>query len=292
MTEPWLLFAISFAFFHSVVSILDKILLKNKGIEPLSISTFRLGTNAVFALIIASFLFDFSIPSSGILYNIFLLSIVFSAAVLFYFIPMKLGDVSQLIPFREAITTFLSFVLAVILLSEVVSIFDLFGTLAIIVGSYILLTDGKIIIPKVSNALAFIAIDGILLAVFWVFAKPVSLTLHPSLFNFYMYSFVSVILFMINSGVNYKNQLKTFRTVLNNKRVLSLSLGASLSATIGTLSLFYGLTLGQAAEVLPITKILPVFVVLIGWLVLKEKSGIVRLIGSILAIVGVYLITI
>ncbi len=292
MAELWILFAIGFAFLHAIVTILDKILLKNKLIEPMSISTFRLGTNALFALIIVLLLFGFTVPSSDILGNMILLSDIWAGAVLFYFIPLKLGDVSQLIPFREIMTTFLSFVLAIILLSEVVTVLDLLGTLAIIAGGYILLTDGKIIVPKISKALIFIAIDGLLLAVFGVFAKPISLTLHPVLINFYMYGFVFLFLLVVNAGANYKNQIKTFRAVLNDKKALALSLGASLSATVGTLSLFYGLTLGQAAEVLPVTRILPVFAVLIGWIALKEKSGMTRLIGALVTFAGLYLIAI
>jgi len=292
MVELWLLAALSYAFFHALVSLQDKITLKHKSIDPICFATFRYGWNAVFSLFIVLLFFGFALPSFITFLNIFLLSIIWAIAGVLYFIPMKTGDISQLIPFREIPPVLLSFILAIVLLSESVSVFDFLGTLTIVVGVYVLLTHGKIIVPKISKALLAIGGCGVLLAVFGVFSKPVSLMIHPSLLNFYLYSLVFLMYIFGNSAMNYKNQLITFKKIFDDKKILSLSLGASLSATIGTLSLFYGLTVGKAAEVLPVTRVLPVFVTLLGWLFLKEKAGLPRLIGAIVMFIGVYLIAI
>ena len=290
MVALWVIFALSFAFFHALVAVFDKIVLKNKSIGPVSFATLRYGLNALFSLVIVSLFFTFSMPSEDILFSILLLSLVYVGAGFFYFIPLKMGDVSQLVPLREAITVLFSFVLATILLLEKISVLDFVGTLVIIFGSYILLTDGKLIAPKLSKPMAFNGILGLLLAIFGVFSKPLTLVIHPAMLNFYLYIIVFLFFLLGNSKMNYRNQMNTFGTIFNNRRLLVLSLGSSLSAAIGTLSLFYGLTLGQAAEVLPVSRVLPVFAVLISWIVLKEKSGMARLMGALVTFVGVYLV--
>ncbi len=293
MVQLWILLALAYALGHALVSIFDKMLLKNKTIEPMSLSTFRLGTNALMSLIIVLVLFDFVFPSSASFWiNLAFVSFIYALGALMYFIPLKFGDVSQLIPFREAITILLSFFLAILLLSERTTVQDFIGTLVIMVGVYILLTGGKIVFPKFSKSIVFIGISGMLIAAFSVMFKPLVALAHPSLANLYLYVFVFLLLLAFNLLVKPRNQLRTFELILKDKRVLLFSLAASLSATLGTLALFYGLSIGNATEVLPVARALPVFAALIGWVTLKEKAGFTRLIATVIIFGGVYLISI
>jgi len=119
MIKLWFLLAILAAFGHAIVSALDKILMKNKKLKPLSLSTFRLGTNAIILLIISVSLFNFKIPTETSFWIYILsISLVYTGAAVFYFPALKYGDVSKLIPYREMIAILLSFILAVFLLSE------------------------------------------------------------------------------------------------------------------------------------------------------------------------------
>ncbi len=157
-------------------------------------------------------------------------------------------------------------------------------------GGYVILTDGKIIIPKTSKGILFMSIDGILLAIYGIIAKTATSTVEPILISLFMYVFITSFLILINFCVGFTNQVKTIKNLFINKRLLMISLGASLSASLGTLFLITALSIGNAAEVLPLSRILPLFVVLIGWLGLREEHGIVRLIWSIFICLGMYLI--
>lgn len=289
MIKLWFLLAVLAAVGHAVVSSLDKILMKNKKLKPLNLSTFRLGSNALILFLISLLFFNFRIPvDTNFWVYILSIAIVYTGAVVFYFSALKYGDVSKLIPYREMFTILLSFVLAIILLLESVSLFDVIGTICIIIGGYIILTDGKIIIPKKSKGILFMSIDGILLAIYGIIAKTATLTVEPILVSLFMYVFITLFLIIINFCVGFTNQIKTIKNLFMSKRLLMISLGASLSASLGTLSLITALSIGNAAEVLPLSRILPLFVVLIGWLGLKEEHGFVRFIGSIFIFLGMY----
>jgi len=289
MIKLWFLLAILAALGHAIVSSLDKILMKNKKLKPLSLSTIRLGTNAIILLIISISFFSFKIPT-GTSFWVYILSIamVYTGAVVFYFSALKYGDVSKLIPYREMITILLSFILALSFLSEKVNIFDFIGVIFIIIGGYVILTDGKIVIPKKTKGILFMSIDAIFLAIYGIIAKSATFTIEPIWITLFMYIFIALFLALINFGVNFSDQVKTFQRLFENKKLLLVSFGASLSAALGTLSLITALSIGDAAKVLPISKILPLFVVLIGWFSLKEKHGIARLIGAIIICLGIY----
>jgi len=166
--------------------------------------------------------------------------------------------------------------------------FDILGVILIIIGGYVILTDGKIIIPKKSKGILFMGIDAILLAIYGIIAKSATFTIEPIWITLFMYIFVSLFLALINFGVNFSDQVKTFKNLLVNKKLLLVSFGASLSASLGTLSLITALSIGNATKVLPVSRILPLFIVLIGWFGLKEKHGIPRLIGAICICLGMY----
>ncbi len=138
MIKLWFLLAVLAALGHAVVSSLDKILMKNKKLKPLNLSTFRLGINAVILFLISLLFFNFRIPiDTNFWFYILSIALVYTGAVVFYFSALKYGDVSKLIPYREMFTILLSFIFAIILLSEKVSLFDIIGTICIIVGGWL-----------------------------------------------------------------------------------------------------------------------------------------------------------
>ncbi|HLC45829.1 MAG TPA: DMT family transporter [archaeon] len=283
----WLFLALFFAFTHGLASVLDRLAMKREGVNHYALAVVRYALNSFVALLAVLYLEGLAVPSSELLFTAAFLSLFWAGGALFYFKPLKHGDVSQLIPFREVIIALLSFSLAITFLGEPFSFNDVAGVLLVSLGGYALLTNGKLVLPKLSTPLLLIAGNGVLLAVWGVFAKPATLKFSPAMLNLFFYFSGSILLlaYMLARG-----RLSEFKPLLSDNRALRISLLASVSASIGTLSLFYALSAGFAAEVLPVTRSLVVFAAAIGWVFLKEQAGMARLLSALTVFAGVYLL--
>ncbi|MFH1106249.1 MAG: EamA family transporter [Candidatus Aenigmatarchaeota archaeon] len=284
--ETWFALAILFAVSHSFVSLIDKVLLKKK-IDPIGLSSFRILTNAAIMLVV--FVLFFRQPLS-LNWLVVIISLLFSISALCYFSALKIEDVSKVIPFGESIAILLSFFIPLVLLQETVSKYDYLGVFAIAIGGYIILTDGKISLPRMTRGLALIAINAVTISLVGVIGKIAVATIHPIQLTFLMYAFVSLWLVIVNLTWNRKKQFETIRFLLDNPKSLFLSVSSSILATIGYLGVFFALSIGKASEVLPLSRTLPLFVALLGWLFLKERYGAQRSLGALIMVAGMYLV--
>lgn len=284
--ETWFALAILFAISHSFVSLIDKILLKKK-IDPIGLSSFRIATNAAIMFIIAMLFFNQPLSLN---WTVIIISLLFSISAVCYFSALKTEDVSKVIPFGESIAILLSFFIPLALLHETVSAYDYLGVFAIATGGYIILTDGKVLLPRMTRGLALIAANAVTISLVGVISKIAVAAIHPVQLTFLMYAFVSLWLAIINLVWNRKKQFETIRFLLDNRKSLLLSLTSSLIATIGYLGVFFALSMGNASEVLPLSRTLPLFVALLGWILLKERHGVQRVLGASAMVAGMYLI--
>ncbi|VVB61312.1 EamA-like transporter family protein [uncultured archaeon] len=287
--ELWLILALSYAFLHALVAVFDKQILKNAKVDALALSAIRFSINAVVAFI---FVLALAVPfASGISYPALALSVLYFLAAVTYFYALKAGEVSKLIPYRDAIVVLLSFFLAVVLLSEKFVPRDFLGVVVIILGGYIVWADGKIIVPKKSAGIVLIAISAVLLALIGIVAKLGVGTMNPLVLSLYMYFLDSIYVIIFSFATKRRQLVQTINTVRKEKKLIGLVLAASIAAPLGVAFQFYSLSMQNAAKVLPVSGTLPLFAALIGWLVLKEKHGMARVIGAVLLIIGIYILS-
>lgn len=286
--QTWLLFALTYAFLHALVAVFDKHVLKNYKIDITSFSTIRYGINAVIAYVLIAFLIGGI--GAKITSGVIAISVIYFFAGITYFYALKFGDVSKLIPYRDAIVVLLSFFLAVVLLSEKFVALDFTGVLVIVLGGYIVWTDGKIIIPKKSPGLVLIAASAVFLALNGVVVKSAVRDISPLALSFFMYALVALYFVLISFAFRRKEMSETINLLCAEKKIILPIFGASLAATFGVVFQFYALSMQNAAKVLPVSGTLPLFAALIGWLALKEKHGVARVIGAILLIAGIYIL--
>ena len=287
--QTWLIFALTYAFLHALGTVFDKQVLKNHKIDPVVLSTIRFVFDVIFAYLIISAL---AIPIKGFNMSVIAISILYFFAAILFFYALNFGDVSKLIPYRDAIVVLLSFFLAVVFLSENFALRDFLGVIIIVIGGYIVWTDGKIIVPKNSPGLALIAASGVFLALNGVMVKSAVSGISPLALSFYMYALVALYFVLISFAFRRKEMLETINILRREKKIILPIFGASLTATVGIVLQFYALSMQAAAKVLPISGTLPLFAALIGWLALKEKHGVARVIGAVLLIIGIYILSI
>lgn len=288
--QTWLLFALTYAFLHALVAVIDRYVLKNHEIDPISFSTIRYAINAVIAYVLIAFLIGGI--GARITFGVIAISVLYFFAGITYFYALKCGDVSKLIPYRDAIVVLVSFFLAIALLSEAFVALDFLGVLVIVLGGYIVWTDGKIIVPKKSPGLALIAASAVFLALNGVAAKSAVRDISPLALSFFMYALVALYFALISFAFRRKEMYATINILRSEKKIIFSIFGASFSATLGVVLLFYALSMQNAAKVLPVSGTLPLFAALIGWLALKEKHGLARVFGAILLIAGIYILQI
>lgn len=287
--QTWLIFALSYAFLHALVAVLDRQTMKSYRIDPLVLSTVRYGINAVlaYALVLA-----FAIPVPAIDISLVSISALYFLAGITYFYAIKSDEVSKLIPYRDAIIVLLSFFLAVALLSEKFALLDFFAALVIAIGGYVVWTDGKIIVPKISFSLALIAASAVFLSLNGIAVKRAVASANPLAVSFFMYSLVALYFVIIMLASKRKDAIETVRMMISKGKLSLLILSASFAAVMGVALQFYALSMENAAKVLPVSGTLPLFAALIGWLALKEKHGIARVIGAILILIGIYILSV
>lgn len=283
--------ALSYALFHSIVSLLDKILLKNKKVDPLGLSAYRFLANVVISGILL-FILGKSIAISGATFWIYVfpLCVIYTISALAYFFAMKTGDVSKIVPLGHSMTILLAFLFSIFFLKETTGLGDLFGTLLIVVGAYTILTNGKIQIPKMSKELMLIFVWAATLSLWGIMSKPATKFITPPVLNFFLYTLTALNFFVINPIINFKRFSNLGKTILTNGKIMGLTLLSSFFATIGTFLLFLALTVGNASEILPVSRTIPLFAILWGWLILKERHYKIRFLGSLLIVLGIFLI--
>ncbi len=287
--QTWLLFALGYAFLHALGTVFDKHVLKNHKIDPIVLSAIRFVADVIFAYLIIAAL---SIPINGFSLSVVAISILYFLAAITYFHALNFGDVSKLIPYRDAISVLLSFFLAVILLSEKFVAIDFIGVLLIVLGGYIVWTDGKVIVPKNSPGLALIAVSAVFGSSVGILVKSAVRDISPLAITFFMYALVALYFVLISLAFRRKEIRTTLKLLCAERKIILLIFGASLAATLGIVLQFSALSIQNAAKVLPISGTLPLFAALIGWLALKEKHGAARVIGAILLIIGIYILSI
>lgn len=288
--ETWLIFALSYAFLHALVAVFDRQILKSAKVDALALSAIRFSVNAVVAF---AFVIALAIPlESGINYPAIALSLFYFLAAITYFYALKAGEVSKLIPYRDAIVVLLSFFLAVVLLSEKFIARDFLGVIVIVFGGYIVWTDGKIVVPEKSPGLFLIAASAVFLALIGIVAKLGVGTIHPLALLLYMYFLDAIYVVLFSLATKREQLLETIDAVRSEKKLAGLILAASIAAPLGVALQFYALSMQNAAKVLPISGTLPLFAALIGWLALKEKHGKARVFGAMLVLAGIYILSV
>lgn len=285
----WIFLGLGYALFNALAATLDKKVLINRDIDPIAFSMTRYIFNAAVSYIFI--LIFFSNVADNASSKIIVLSVCYFFAGLTYFYAMKFGDVSKLIPFHNTITALLSFFLAIFILSERFIALDFLGVFIIVIGGYIIWTDGKLIVPVKTMGIVLIAISGVFIALNGIAAKYLVASMHPVFMSFYMYSLAALYFFVVVLLFKREETLKTLHAVFGSAKFFIMTALASVFAVAGIVMLFFALSIQIAAKVLPIIGTLPLFVALIGWLVLKERHGMARVFGSILLIIGVYVLS-
>jgi len=284
--ELWFLFAIIGYTIGAISTILDKYMM-NRLYHPVTWVLLRTLFNAVFLGSAGLLLINLQItPSLLLLAAIPALLLVVSFVIYLFVLQKK--NASEIQPFSQSLDTLFIFLAAVIILHEPASLPNYIGILVTVIGVYLVLTEHITKVPRLDRQLLIIValVPGdiayaLLVKTFLGTTNPIALAVSIYIMAFLMLLVVSLFLRrrINNTPASLKPQL----------RVVGV---ASLCAATAAAFLYTALSQANASKVYPMAGISSVSVFLLATIFLQEKFHKHKFIGTLIVVVGIYLISV
>jgi uncharacterized membrane protein len=200
---------------------------------------------------------------------------------------LKKRDASEIQPFSQSLDTLFIFLASIVLLQESASFLNYVGIVIIVIGVYLVLTEHITKIPRLDKSLliiiALVPLDiayALLVKTLLGEADPIALAVSIYIMAFLILFVVSLLL----------------RKRINNKPAsflpqLRIVLVASLCAATAAAFLYTALSQANASKVYPMAGLSSVTVFLLATLFLQEKFHKHKFIGTLIVVVGIYLIS-
>jgi uncharacterized membrane protein len=283
--ELWFLFSILGYMIGAVAGILDKYMM-NQRYHPVTTVLLRTLFNAVFLGTAGLLFLNLRISASLLLLAAipaFLLGISFVV----YLRVLQRKNASEIQPFSQSLDVLFIFLASLVFLHEPATLPNNVGILIMVCGIYLVLTENITKRPRLDRNLmiivALVPIDityALLVKTFLGSAGPIALAVSIYLMAFLMLTVVSLLM---------RRQIQS--TPASLKPQLRIVLVASLCAATSAAFLYTALSLANASKVYPMAGISSVTVFLLATIFLQEKFYKHRFIGTLIVVIGIYLIS-
>lgn len=283
--ELWFLFALLGYMIGAVSGVLDKYMM-NQQYHPVTTVMLRTLCNALF-LGVAGLLFINLRISAFLLLLAAVPAFLLVISFVVYLRVLQQKNASEIQPFSQSLDVLFIFLASIVLLQEEARPENYVGILFLVIGVYLVIAEHITKLPRLDRNFLIIAalvpIDvayALLIKTYLGSAEPVALAV-----SIYIMSF----LMLLGISLAFKRQLH--QTAASLKTQLRIVLVASLCAA-AAVSLFYtALSQANASKVYPMAGISSVTVFLLATMFLKEKFHKHRFVGTLIVLVGIYLIT-
>jgi uncharacterized membrane protein len=269
----------------AVAGILDKYMM-NQRYHPVTTVLLRTLFNAVF-LGTAGLLFLNLRISASLLLLAALPAFLLAVSFVVYLRVLQRKNASEIQPFSQSLDVLFIFLASLIFLHEPATLPNYAGILVMVGGIYLVLAEHITTRPRLDRNLLIIAalvpIDiayALLVKTFLGTAEPIALAVSIYLMAFLMLTVVSLFL---------RRQRQPTKASL--KPQIRIVLVASLCAATAAAFLYTALSQANASKVYPMAGVSSVTVFLLATMFLKEKFHWHRFIGTLIVVLGIYLIS-
>jgi uncharacterized membrane protein len=285
MEELWLVFALIGYTIFAIASTFDKYMM-NQRYHPVTTVLLRTLFNGIFLGTAGLLILHISItPSLLMLAAIPAALLVVSFVV--YLSVLQQKDASEIQPFSQSLDTLFIFLAAVILLHEPARLENYVGILVIVIGIYLVLTEHITRAPRLDRHLiiieALVPIDltyALLVKTFLREAEPIGLAVSIYLLSALLLAFVSLL---------WRRRMRL--TAASLRPHLRIVIPASLCAATAAAFTYTALSQANASKVYPMAGISSVAVFLLATVFLKERFHKHRLLGTLIVVLGIYLVS-
>lgn len=282
--ELWFIFTVIGYMIGAVSGILDKYMM-NLQYHPVTYVLLRTFCNAIFLGSAGLLFLNLSITPS-----LFLLAtipaLILAIGFVIYLLVLQRKNASEIQPFSQSLDTLFIFLASILLLQEQASPVNYAGILVVVIGVYFVLTEHITKIPRLDRHLLIIAAlvpsdvaYALLLKTYLRTAEPIALAVSIYVIAFLFLAVISLLM----------RRLQPTKTSLKSKlRIVPI---ASFCAAASIAFLYTALSLANASKVYPMAGISSVMVFLLATMFLKEKFHWHRFIGTLIVVLGIYLIS-
>jgi uncharacterized membrane protein len=283
--DLWFIYAILGYAIFAIAGTLDKYMM-NQRYHPVTTVLLRTLFNGLFLGTAGLLVLSLSItPSLLLLAALPAALLVISFVVYLYVLQRK--NASEIQPFSQSLDTLFIFLASIFILQESARLENYLGILVIVIGIYLVLTEHITKVPRLDLNLIIIAslvpIDltyAILVKIFLGTAEPIALAISIYVLSFLMLVVVSLLL-----------RRRTHLTSASLRPQLRIVIPASVCAALGAAFTYTALSLANASKVYPMAGISSVTVFLLATLFLQEKFHLHRFVGTLVVVLGIYLIS-
>jgi len=282
--ELWFIFTVIGYMIGSISGILDKYMM-NLRYHPVTYVLLRTLFNAIF-LGSAGFLFlNLSITPSLLLLAT-IPALILAIGFVIYLLVLQRKNASEIQPFSQSLDVLFIFLASILLLHEQASPANYAGILVIVIGIYLVLTEHITKIPRLDRHLLIIAalvpsdvVYALLIKTYLGTKEPIALAVSIYVIAFLFLAIVSL----------FMRRLQPPKATL--KPQLRIVPVASFCAAASIAFLYTALSQANASKVYPMAGISSVIVFLLATMFLKEKFHWHRFIGTLIVVLGIYLIS-
>lgn len=283
--ELWLIYTLVGYTIGAIAGALDKYMM-NRQYHPVTTVLLRTMCNAIF-LGTTGYVFLNMQLSVSLLLLAAIPAFLLAFSFVVYLFVLKKRDASEIQPFSQSLDTLFIFLASIVLLQESASFLNYVGIVIIVIGVYLVLTEHITKIPRLDKSLliiiALVPLDiayALLVKTLLGEADPIALAVSIYIMAFLILFVVSLLL----------------RKRINNKPAsflpqLRIVLVASLCAATAAAFLYTALSQANASKVYPMAGLGSVTVFLLATLFLQEKFHKHKFIGTLIVVVGIYLIS-
>ncbi len=283
--ELWFIYAIIGYTIGAVSATLDKYMM-NRMYHPVTTVLLRTFCNAIFLGTGGFLLLNMRLSTSLLLLAAIPAFLLAFSFVVYLFVLQK-KNASEISPFSQSLDTLFIFLASIIILNEPARLENYVGILVVVIGVYLVLTEHITKVPRLDRSLmiiiALVPLDiayALLVKTYLGDTDPIALAVSIYIMAFLILFIVSILL---RRRINNKatSLMPQLRTVLI----------ASFCAAIAAAFLYTSLSVANASKVYPMAGINSVAVFLLATVFLKEKFHKHRFIGTIIVVLGIYLIS-
>ncbi len=283
--ELWLVYALVGYMIGAISSALDKYMI-NKEYHPVTTVMLRTMCNAIF-LGTTGYVFLNMQLSLSLLLLAALPAFLLAFSFVVYLFVLRKRDASEIQPFSQSLDTLFIFLASIVFLQESANLANYVGIIIVVIGVYLVLTEHITKIPRLDRSLliiiALVPFDiayALLVKTFLGAADPIALAVSIYIMAFLILSVVSLLL---RKRINNKPE--------SLRPQLRIVLVASLCAATAAGFLYTALSQANASKVYPMAGINSVMVFLLATLFLRERFHKHKFLGTIIVVIGIYLIS-
>jgi drug/metabolite transporter (DMT)-like permease len=279
----WLILVLISAVAFSLGTLLKKVFFNRGNRDPYAYSI-------VYQLLTASLIFIYTLfagfnlpPMRPLIGSFAIITVLYALGNITFFRGLKSTDASVASVLMSSRPIWVM-IAAALFLQESISIGRLAGTILVVLG--ILLITWKHNSIKFKKGHFLILFSALSFGLAFIGTAIILRSMEAATFGVLAFTFPALFLMAINPKV-----IPKIKTIINKKTFLEV-LGACFFQAIAGVAMYNAYRFGgDASQITPIRELSVVLTVILGYLILKEKTNIVRkIIGSIISFLGVLLL--